>query len=270
MKNIRLALLTTALAMAGISTIARAEVPLTANPAYLLDEEANAVTSGFGECWRTGEWTKELATAPCDPVPKPAPVAIAVPEPAPAPPPAPEPEAAPIIIPVPMPQKISFSGDALFAFDQVALRPESRTLLDDLAQKLQGANAVMLSVTGHTDRLGPPAYNQRLSERRAQAVKDYLVGKNIAAERIEAKGVGETQPVTAAADCKGNRATAKLIACLQPDRRVDVEMSGTKTPEPSGATKANGANGTNGTTKGNGTNGTNGTPPTTPSSAPAQ
>ena len=251
MKNIRLALLTTALAMAGISTVSRAEVPLTANPAYLLDEQGNAVTSGYGECWRTGEWSKTLATAPCDPVPQPAPVAIAVPEPAPAPPPAPEPEAAPIVIPVPVPvpQKISFSGDALFAFDQVALRPESRALLDELAQKLDGAKPEMLSVTGHTDRLGPPAYNQRLSERRAQAVKDYLVGKNIAAERIEAKGVGETQPVTAAADCKGNRATAKLIACLQADRRVDVEMSGTRMSESTG---------------------TPGATETTPSPAPAQ
>ena len=237
MKNIPLALITTALALAGMSTLAQAEDPAAPNPAYLLDGEGHVVTNGSGECWRTGEWTKELATAPCDPVEKPAPVAAPAPEPEPEPQPAPAPAAAPIVIPVPVPQKISFSGDALFAFDKATLRPESRALLDDLVQKLEGANPEMLTVTGHTDRLGSPAYNQRLSERRAQAVKDYLVGKNIAAERIEAKGMGETQPVTAAADCKGKSATAKLIACLQADRRVDVEMSGTKAPDTTGAAK---------------------------------
>ena len=238
MKNIPFALLTTSLVMAGIANLAQAGDPVASNPAYLLDGEGNPVKNGYGECWRTGEWSKELAMEPCDRVEKPAPVVVPAPEPEPEPEPAPEPEAAPIVIPVPVPQKVSFSGDALFAFDKATLRPESRALLDELVQKLEGANPEMLTITGHSDRLGPPAYNQRLSERRAQAVKDYLVSKNIPAERIEAKGVGETQPLGSASDCKGNRATAKLIACLQGDRRVDVEMSGTKPPDSTGSTES--------------------------------
>ncbi|MCX8522177.1 MAG: OmpA family protein [Rhodoferax sp.] len=236
MKNIPFALISTALAVAGLSTLAQAEDPAVPNPAYLVDGEGKVVTSGYGECWRTGEWRKDLATAPCDPVAKPVPVADPAPEPEPPPPPpAPEPEAAPIVIPVPVPEKVSFSGDALFPFDKADLRPESRALLDELVQKLEGTTPEMLTVTGHTDRLGPPAYNQRLSERRALTVKNYLVSKNIPAERIQAQGLGETQPMTTAADCKGTRATAKLIACLQADRRVDVEMSGTKAPDTTGA-----------------------------------
>ena len=197
------------------------------NPAYLVDGSAAVVKSADGSCWHTGEWTPALATAPCDPVIAPNPI---VPKPDPV-----EPNKDPIIVPVPVPvpapvtQKISFSGDALFGFDKSVLRPESRALLDDLVAKQAGTSSDKIVVTGHTDRIGSPKYNQKLSEKRATAVKDYLVSKNLMADSIEAKGMGETQPVTTAATCVGNKATAKLVACLQPDRRVDVEMTGTKT-----------------------------------------
>jgi OOP family OmpA-OmpF porin len=202
------------------------------NPAYLVDGSGNNVKNVSGECWRTGEWTPALATAPCDAViapvavvAAPAPmVATTVPEPkavAPAP--------APVVVLVPVTQKISFSGDALFGFDKSVLRPESRELLDGLARQLTGTTSDSITVTGNTDRIGSSKYNQKLSEQRAVAVKDYLVSKNVQATSIVAKGVGETEPVTKLADCKGNKANAKLIACLQPDRRVDVEMTGTKT-----------------------------------------
>jgi OOP family OmpA-OmpF porin len=198
------------------------------NPAYLVDGSASVVTNASGECWRTGEWTPALATAPCDPVIAPAVEMAQAPAPQPAPmPPAPV-AAAPIVPMVVPPQKVSFSGDALFAFDKAVLRPESRQLLDELVRKMDGTRSDTITVTGHTDRIGSAAYNQKLSQRRANAVKDYLVGKNLQGERIEAQGMGETQPVTAAGDCKGNKANAKLIACLQPDRRVDVEMTGTR------------------------------------------
>lgn len=199
------------------------------NPAYLVDGSTGVVKSGSGECWRTGEWTPALATAPCDPVIAPAVVAqapAAQPEAAPAP--TPVPMAAVIVPLVPVQQKISFSGDALFGFDKSVLRPESRVLLDDLVSKLAGTSSDKVVVTGHTDRIGSPKYNQKLSEQRATAVKDYLVSKNLMADSIEAKGMGETQPETAGA-CVGTKTTPKLIACLQPDRRVDVEMTGTKT-----------------------------------------
>jgi OOP family OmpA-OmpF porin len=204
------------------------------NPAYLVDGASSTVTNASGECWRTGEWTPALATAPCDAVLAPPVVAV---EPAPqvaqaVPAPAPTPMVAPVVVPVPVTQKISFSGDALFGFDKSVLRPESRELLDGLVAKMAGTTSDSITVTGNTDRIGSAKYNQKLSEQRAVAVKDYLVGKNLQATSIVAKGVGETQPVTAAADCKGNRATPKLIACLQPDRRVDIEMTGTQTTAP--------------------------------------
>ncbi|MBX9811244.1 MAG: OmpA family protein [Burkholderiales bacterium] len=100
-------------------------------------------------------------------------------------------------------------------------------MLDDLARVLQGAKYEVILAIGHTDRIGTQAYNQKLSVRRAEAVKKYLVDKGIEPNRIYAEGKGETQPVTKPGDCKGKRGKA-LIACLQPDRRVDVEVTGTK------------------------------------------
>jgi OmpA-OmpF porin, OOP family len=126
-----------------------------------------------------------------------------------------------------LPQKISFSGDALFAFDQSVLKPEGKTMLDDLVKRLDGATYDSISATGHTDRFGSHAYNQKLSEQRAHVVKDYLVSRNVQSSRIDAEGKGETQPVTRAGDCRGAK-NSRVIACLQPDRRVDVEMKGTK------------------------------------------
>ena len=203
------------------------------NPAYVVDGSSSNVKNASGECWRTGEWTPALATAPCDAVIAPVAVVVApapmVATPVSEPKVAPAPVPAPVVVMVPVTQKISFSGDALFGFDKSVLRPESRELLDGLARQLTGTTSDSITVTGNTDRIGSSKYNQKLSEQRAVAVKDYLVSKNVQATSIVAKGVGETQPVTKLADCKGNKANAKLIACLQPDRRVDVEMTGTKT-----------------------------------------
>jgi OOP family OmpA-OmpF porin len=100
-------------------------------------------------------------------------------------------------------------------------------MLDELARDLKGAQYDVIVATGHTDRFGSEQYNQKLSERRAQAVKEFLVSREIPANRITAVGKGETQPVTKAGDCLGAK-SAKVVACLQPDRRVDVEVTGTK------------------------------------------
>lgn len=101
-------------------------------------------------------------------------------------------------------------------------------MLDGLVRQIDGATYDNIVVTGHTDRFGSEQYNQKLSERRAQAVKDYLVSKNIQIGRIDAEGKGETQPMTKAGDCQGPK-SLKSVACLQQDRRVDVEMTGSKT-----------------------------------------
>lgn len=153
----------------------------------------------------------------------PAPVVVATPPPPAAspPPPPPPPPAAPM--------RVTFSAESLFDFDSATVKPTGRQALDKLAADLRGIQYDSIQVTGHTDRLGPPDYNQRLSTRRAEAVSAYLVQSGgISAARISAKGVNGADPVTRPDDCKGSKATAALIACLQPDRRVEVEVSGTR------------------------------------------
>jgi OOP family OmpA-OmpF porin len=205
------------------------------NQGYLLDINSNVVTSATtGLCVRTSDWTpaRAAAAAACqqctpDLCPKPAAVPPAAqPAPAPTPPakPKPEPKKEPEKL---LPQKINFSADVLFDFDKAVLKPEGRALLDDLTRVLQGANYEVILTIGHADRIGSNAYNQRLSLRRAEAVKRYLVSKGIEPNRVYADGKGETQPLTKPGDCKVTNRKA-LIACLQPDRRVDVEVTGTK------------------------------------------
>jgi len=166
----------------------------------------------------------------------PAPVAAAPAYVAPAPVVAPAP--APVVVPAPAPapvvlaperKRVSFSADSLFTFDQWVVRPEGKTALDTFTRELKGSQYDVITVEGHTDRLGSPAYNQKLSTRRAESVKDYLITTGgIDAAKISAVGKGETMPVTKPDDCKGNKRNAKLIACLQPDRRVEVEVTGTR------------------------------------------
>jgi outer membrane autotransporter protein len=145
--------------------------------------------------------------------------------PAPARPPAPPPPpAAP-----PPPVRVTLSADALFDFDSAELRPAGRQSLDALARDLRGVQYEVLLVSGHTDRLGAEAYNQTLSERRANAVREHLVQSGIPAGSVRATGFGESRPVTTLQQCQGQTGSA-LIACLQPDRRVDVEISGLRNP----------------------------------------
>ncbi|MFZ1900199.1 MAG: OmpA family protein, partial [Azonexus sp.] len=105
--------------------------------------------------------------------------------------------------------------------------PEGKAKLDELVAKAGAIKLEVILVVGHTDRIGSDAYNQKLSERRAAAVKTYLVSKGIEANRVYTEGKGEKQPVTGD-KCKGNKATKELKACLQPDRRADIEIIGTK------------------------------------------
>jgi OmpA-OmpF porin, OOP family len=175
-----------------------------------------------GLCWRSGSWTPANATAECDPelmakTELPAQkIALA---------PAPVPAAAPM--PIAQARKVTFSAEELFDFDKAVLRPAGKTALDNLTSELNGVNYETILVTGHTDRLGSNQYNQKLSERRANAVNAYLVSKGIPDSRTTSAGKGETQPVTKSGDCKGP-VSKKLIACLQPDRRVDVDVTGSK------------------------------------------
>jgi OOP family OmpA-OmpF porin len=134
---------------------------------------------------------------------------------------------APLPPPAPMPQKVSFSADSLFDFDSAALKPNGRGELDKLITDLRGVDFDVINVTGHTDRIGRQAYNLKLSTQRAEAVGSYLVSAaGIPAGKISTKGVNGADPVTKPGECVGNKVTPALIACLQPDRRVDVEVTG--------------------------------------------
>ncbi|BBP05978.1 membrane protein [Sulfuriferula plumbiphila] len=217
-----------------IASIAAALLPSMAmaenstNYGYLVDSNGKVVKNNYGECWHTGYWTPAMATSECDPklVKK-----EETPEPvmaAPAAQPAPQPQPAPAAV---MPQKVTLSADALFDFDKSTLKPAGKTTLDDLVRDLNAAKYDEIQVTGHTDRIGSDAYNLKLSERRADSVKDYLVSKGIPANLINAKGVGKANPVTKPGECAG-RKSPKVIACLQPDRRVEVEVTATKEPAP--------------------------------------
>ncbi len=203
---------------------------------YLQDTAGNnAVVKslGYDACVRTSDWTPARATIECDPdlVPKPIAKAPAAPPPAPpaAPPAPPAKVVQPPPAPVPSPQRFTLSTDAMFDFDRTALRPGGRKKLDELADALRGTQHDTIVATGHTDRVGSVRYNQRLSELRAATVKRYLQGKGLDVGKISALGKGKSQPVTKPSDCpRGTMSHAALFACLQPDRRVEIEVSGSK------------------------------------------
>ena len=221
-----------------------------ANSAYLLSAtgaaDNNIVRSGrYGTnnascnlCWRTGFWTPAMAIAECDPdlvkkaVATPAPAAPSAPVAPPAataptqpvaPPAAP---AAPVAPPAPSVQKITLASKALFDFDKAILKPEGKAVLDrEIVSRIKEVQKLeLVLVTGHTDRLGSQQYNQKLSERRAAAVAAYLASRGVPKDKIETLGMGKTQPVPGVVCEQKNRKA--LIACLQPHRRVEVEVKG--------------------------------------------
>ena len=122
-------------------------------------------------------------------------------------------------------EKITIAADALFDFDKATLRPEGKAKLDELVAKSQNLAVEIIIVVGHADRIEKEA--QKLSEKRATAIRDYLISKGVAEKRIYTEGKGNRQPVTKAEQCKGQK-TRKVVACLQPDRRADIEVVGTR------------------------------------------
>ncbi|GAB1393353.1 OmpA family protein [Rhodocyclaceae bacterium] len=208
-----------AAALIGIGAAAQAQTPgvdLKGTVGYVIDQRGYVAKSGTGLCWKTGYFTPAMAIAECDPdlakkeAPKEAP------------------KAAPAAV-KPAAAKVTLAADALFDFDKAILKPEGKAALDKLVNDVKGIKLEVIIAVGHADRIGKDAYNQKLSERRAAAVKDYLVGKGIEANRVYAEGKGEKQPKTTKEQCGTSVAKSKkLIACLQPDRRVEIEVIGTK------------------------------------------
>ena len=117
-------------------------------------------------------------------------------------------------------ETVTILAEKLFAFDQDKLQDSSKPTLDEVASKIKAnADVELVLVTGHTDKLGSESYNQKLSERRANQVKAYLMTQGVSAKRLQASGKGESEPVVA---CKGDKSSKKLIECLQPNRRVVI------------------------------------------------
>ena len=181
---------------------------------------SNGITwkNGTNElCWRDANWTPATAAVGCDgaivapvvkPEVKPAPVAPVAPV-------APEVKPAPV---APVATKVTYAADAFFDFNKAVIKPEGKAKLDDLVGKVKGINLEVVIATGHTDSIGSDAYNQKLSMKRSEAVKAYLVSKGVEKSRVYTEGKGEKQPV---ADNKTKAGQAK-------NRRVEIEVVGTR------------------------------------------
>ena len=198
-----------------------------------------------GECWRNSSWTPATAAPGCDgaiveqpaatpaaqnasqssaPQVEQAPVAVQAPSQADAPglsaAPAPAAAASPAPAPTPVAasSKVTYAADAFFDFNKSVIKPEAKAKLDDLVDKIKAINLEVIIAVGHTDAVGSDEYNQKLSMRRSNAVKAYLINKGVDKTRIYTEGKGEKQPV---ADNSTKEGRAK-------NRRVEIEVVGAR------------------------------------------
>jgi OOP family OmpA-OmpF porin len=128
---------------------------------------------------------------------------------------------------LPVYEKVVFDANVLFGSGKSALRPAGRDTLDQFIASIHGLDSRSIVAIGYADRMGSHDSNQALSERRVDAVKAYLVGKGIKADRVQTSARGETRPSTLAGQCKDTN-NKKNVACMQPDRHVFIEISGTR------------------------------------------
>ena len=205
------------------------------NQGYLVDQNFNVVTTASNLCVRTSDWTpaRAAAAAACkqctpDLCPAPAPAPAAKPAPKPAEKPAAKPPAKPQMMNVEL--KIELQG---IAFNKTELTADNKKELDAfLAKEVKPLSTIgAVIITGHTDRIGSDKYNKKLSEKRALAAKDYVVGKGIDQKLIFWEGKGAKQPIPVTKFCENKMPRKQLIECLAPNRRVTVEVVGTK-PKP--------------------------------------
>ncbi len=228
-KPAHLASLVAATILAATTTVATAQT----GTGYVQSPDGKVVMDPFGLCWRTGYWTPANAMKGCDEdlMPKTAPAPAPAPRPpaaAPVAPPAARPPAAAPVAPAaprpaaapagPVTEKVTFAADAFFDTGKAVLKPEGKAKLDDLKGKLTGIALEVIIAVGHTDARGSDASNQKLSVKRAEAVKAYLVSKGTEGNRVYTEGKGEKQPV---ADNKTKDGMAK-------NRRVEIEVVGTR------------------------------------------
>ena len=183
---------------------------------YLTDSAGKVVMNSTDLCWRTSNWTAPTpatatdADCQCEKVCKPTPVTVPTVK-------------APAESAKPLDRKMSVSTETLFDFNKSTIRPTGASKLDEVVAIYKRSTVEVIIVVGHADRIGSEAYNQTLSEKRAAAVKGFLVRNGVPTNRIYSEGKGEREPVTTSAQCKGVK---NLKACLQPDRRVEIEIIG--------------------------------------------
>jgi len=180
-----------------VATAALATAAMAQNIDNWRNASGEVWKNASGDCWRDANWTPATAAPGCD-------GAVAAPKAAAA--------------PVAAASKVTYAADAFFDFDKSVVKPAGKAKLDDLVAKVKGINLEVIIAVGHTDSIGSDAYNQKLSVRRAEAVKAYLVSKGIEKNRIYTEGKGEKQPV---ADNKTKEGRAK-------NRRVEIEVVGTR------------------------------------------
>ncbi|MGH8664851.1 MAG: OmpA family protein [Burkholderiales bacterium] len=221
----------TGLAVAAVMLPSAVLAADTKNQGYLVDAmTGNIVTSATtGLCVRTSDWTPARAVAQCDPD-----LVRKAPPPPKAAPPAPKPKPAA----KPKPKKPAMMNVELklsvqnFDFDKATMRDDQRQEIDSwMAKAWKGVTLGAIIVTGHTDRIGSAAYNKKLSEARAQTVKDYLISKGVDQKLIFWEGKGFANPVPVTKFCDNKMSRKQLIDCLAPNRRVDIEAVGRK-PKP--------------------------------------
>lgn len=196
-----------------VAASASAQTAGASGASYLKDSRGMEVRSSAGLCWRTASWTPAAATSECDSdlLKKVAvPVAVTPAQPTPAP--------AAVKPPPPVSEKVTLAADAFFDFNKSVLKPEGKAKLDQVVSMLQGVNLEAVIAVGHTDAVGSDAFNQKLSERRAQSVKAYLVSKGVDTNRVFTEGKGESQAVESNKTSDGR---AK-------NRRVEIEVVGNR------------------------------------------
>lgn len=244
-RTARLSVVAVAAALTAFTGVAASQQPATGSteaafpknaPGYVVASDGRPVLNGFGSCLRTGAWSLATAAEPCDQIAQvsvPVPVVMYEQKPAPPPPPVAvvQPEPPRMVI-----QKLTLSTDVLFEFDKAELKDAGKQKLDELADQVKGAKVDEIVVVGHADRIGSESYNEKLSQARAQSVKDYLAERGAQTNVITAQGKGESAPVTGD-QCK-KMAGKKLIECLQPDRRVEIEVLGSREVAGTGAPAA--------------------------------
>jgi len=195
---------------------------LSSAPAHAAQEAAGylvaasdgaPVTTASGACVRTSEWNPAASYRDCNPLPTAKLVPGSV-------------EPARLEAPVPA-EPIRVSMNTLFDFDSAVLRADAGPALDALAKQLTSRNYQKVDIVGHADRMGPGKYNQKLSEQRAEAVRDYLLTRGLDATKVSAIGVGATEPLTGK-ECRGLLGKP-LVYCLQRDRYTEITVLGTQT-----------------------------------------